>query len=264
MVNFSNIGRIFYGIAIAGIGLTTIYFNGYSYFLLPPLHFLNPGPSMLHYVTGTIFILVGACIVFKKKIRQVSFLFGCVLLLIFCFFYIPYMFSVNSNYMHLAEWENAEKELFLATGAFIIAACFSEKNENAINPFWGKLMTFGTTLFSIPIVSFGILHFQFAKDVSNMVPSWIPFPIFWTYLAGIGLLGSGISIILKIKTGLIAGLLGTIILIWFIILHIPRVIVSSIADMEGEVASAFLALAYSGIAFVIAGAAKKKVLTVAD
>jgi hypothetical protein len=47
------------------------------------------------------------------------------------------------------------------------------------------------------------------------------------------------------------------IFIWFIILHIPRVITSSSADMGGEVTSAFLALAYSGIAFAIAGAAKK-------
>jgi hypothetical protein len=37
------------------------------------------------------------------------------------------------------------------------------------------------------------------------------------------------------------------------------VIVSPVADREGEVTSAFLALAYSGIAFVIAGATKKMV-----
>jgi len=62
---------------------------------------------------------------------------------------------------------------------------------------------------------------------------------------------------LKIKIGLIASLLGTMIFIWFIFLHIPRVIASPFAYMGGEVTSAFLALAYSGIAFVIAGASKK-------
>jgi uncharacterized membrane protein YphA (DoxX/SURF4 family) len=227
--------------------------------LLPPQNFLLSGPIMLTYIFGTLFILVGVCIVFEKKTRPVSFLFGCVLLLIFCFFFVPYQFMVNPNYMHLAEWENAEKELALAGGAFVIASCFSEKSENSIDRFWGKLMPFGAILFSIPIISFGILHLLFTKEASTLVPLWVPYPIFWTFLAGIALIGSGVAIILKIKPGLIAALLGAMIFIWFIILHIPRVIVSPSADRGDEIVSAFLALAYSGIAFVIAGAAKKKV-----
>ena len=120
-------------------------------------------------------------------------------------------------------------------------------------------MRFGSIMFSIPIITFGILHLLYAKDVSTLIPSWIPHPVVWTYLAGIGLMGSGIAIILKIKPGLIATLLGIMIFTWFIILHIPRVIASLVTDLEGEVTSAFLALAYSGIAFVIAGANRKAV-----
>ncbi len=259
MINLSSIGRIFYGIALAGTGISTIYFNDYPYYLLPPLHFLTPGAAIFHYIVGTLLFLVGICIVFQKKIRTVSFLFGCLLLLVFCFLYIPYQFMDYPKHLQLAEWENSEKELSLVAGAFIIAACFSEKTENPFSRFGGRQMGLGSILFSIPIISFGILHFKFAKDVSTMVPTWIPYPIFWTYLAGIGLLGSGISIILKIKTRFIAALLGTIIFIWFAILHIPETIASSYADLGGEIPSTFLALAYSGMAFVIAGAAKKKV-----
>src|SRR5450631_471676 len=102
---------------------------------------------ILTYILGTLFILVGVCIVLEKKTRPVSLLFGTVLLLIFCFFYIPYQFMVNSNYMHLAEWENAEKELALAGGAFVIAGCFSEKNENLFTRFWGKFMRVGAIMF---------------------------------------------------------------------------------------------------------------------
>ena len=244
---------------MAGIGFPAIYFNSFPYMVLPPLKFITPGPAFLHYISGAIFILVGICIVFEKKIRHVSLLFGGLLLLIFCFCFIPYQFIANPNYMHLAEWENAEKELSLAGGAFVIAGCFSVKNEKLLYRFLGKLIPLGDVFVAIPIISFGILHFQFAKEVSTMVPSWIPHPIFWTYLAGIGLLGSGISIILKVKTRFIAALLGTIIFIWFAILHIPETIASSYVDLGGEITSTFLALAYSGMAFVIAGVSKKKV-----
>ena len=160
--------------------------------------------------------------------------------------------------MHLVDWENAEKELALAGGAFVIAGCFSKKNEPSLKRLWGKLIPFGAILFSITMISFGILHFLYAKDVSDYVPSWVPNRLFWTYLAGTGLIGSGLAIILKIKPGLAATLLGTMIFTWFIILHIPRVIGSPVAYMGSEVTSALIALAYSGIAFVIAGATKKQ------
>ena len=258
MGNLSTIGRVFYGIAIAVLGLLTIYYKDFPYMLIPPKHLWIPDLVMIAYIFGAMLILAGVCIVFQKKTRTVSLLLGSLLLLIFCFYYIPYEFMVSSNYMHLVDWENAEKELALAGGAFVVAGCFSEKNENSLNRFLGKLIPFGAILFSITMISFGILHFQYAKDVQDYVPSWVPNRLFWTYLAGTGLIGSGVAIILKIKPGLAAALLGTMIFIWFIILHIPRVIVSPVAYMGSEVTSAFIALAYSGIAFVIAGATKKQ------
>ena len=258
MGNLSKIGCIFYAIAIAAIGLQTIYYLDFPYILPFPEHFWIPGRVTLALIFGAMFVLAGACIVFEKKARQISLLFGGVLLLLFCFYYIPYEFLTNPNYMHLEEWENAEKELAFAGGAFVIAGCFPGKHENPLLRFLEKLIPLGAILFAVPIISFGILHFMVAKDAATMVPSWIPWHLFWIYFCGAALIGSGIGIIFKIKTRLIATLLGLMIFIWFIILHIPSVIAAPAADMQGEVTSAFLALAYSGIAFVIAGVANKK------
>jgi len=48
------------------------------------------------------------------------------------------------------------------------------------------------------------------------------------------------------------------ILIWFIILHIPRAMAQPVAKGGEEVASAFSALAFSGITFVIAGVSSRR------
>ncbi len=252
-----NIGRIFYGIAMAGIGFQIIYYHDFPYWLLPPKHSWIPGLVMIASIFGILFVLTGACIVFEKKTRAASLLTGTVLLLIFCFYFIPYEFMASSRYMHLLQWENAEKELAFCSGAFIIAGCYSETNEIPFYRFLGKLILFWPILFSIPIISFGILHFLYAKDVADYVPSWVPNHMLWTYLAGTALIVSGLAIILKIKSRLAAFLLGIMILIWFIVLHVPRVIASPAAYLGSEITSAFIALAYSGIAFVIAGASKK-------
>jgi uncharacterized membrane protein len=258
MGNLSNVGRIFYGTAIAVLGFLTIYYNDFPYMLIPPKHGWIPGLVMIAYISGAMLILAGTCIVFKKKTRPISLLLGTVLLLIFCFYFIPYEFIASSNYMHFGDWENAAKELALSGGAFVIAGSFSEKDKNALTRFLGKLIPFGTILFSITIISFSIDHFLYAKEAADYVPSWMPYHLFWIYFTGAALFGSGLAIILKIKPGVAAALLGAMIFTWFIILHIPRMIASPVAYMGSEVASAFIALAYSGIAFVIAGAPKKQ------
>ena len=261
MRNLFSKGHKFYGIGIIGIGFLTIYYADFPYMLIPPKHSWIRGLAMISYIFGAILFLAGACIVFEKKIRTISLLLGGVLLLIFCFYFIPYQLIVSSKFMQLGDWENAEKELALSCGAFVIAGCFPGKNEKTLIRFLAKLIPFGTIFFALTIISFGIDHFLYAKDVADYVPSWIPNHMFWIYFAGISLIGSGIAIILKIRATLIAALLGTMIFIWFIILHIPYVVASHFSDTGGEVTSAFLALAYSGIAFVIAGAAKPWLLS---
>jgi len=256
MENISRIGRIFYGLALAEIGIQAIYCRDFPYMLFPSNHLVVPGLAILAVIGGVLFILAGASIIFEKKVRQVSLLSAGVLLLIFCFHYIPYEFIVSGNYMHLAEWENAEKELALAGGALAIAGCFPIKNEGPLYASLGKLIPLGAVFFSITMVSFGILHFMYTKDASTLVPSWIPGAIPWTLFCGAALIGSGIAIILKIKVELFAALLGLMIFLWVIMLHAPRVIVAPAAERADEISSVFIALAYSGIALVISGAAK--------
>jgi uncharacterized membrane protein len=240
-----------------GIGFLTIYYADLPYMLIPAKHSGIPGLAIVSYIFGAMLILAGACTVFEKKIRTISLLLGGVLLSIFCFYFIPYQLIISSKYVQLGDWENAEKELALSGGAFVIAGCFSGKNEKTLIRLLAKLIPLGTIFFAITIISFGVDHFLYAKEAADYVPSWIPNHMFWIYFAGMSLLGSGIAIILKIRVRLFAGLLGTMIFIWFIILHIPYVVASRFADRGGEVTSAFLALAYSGVAFVIAGAARK-------
>jgi uncharacterized membrane protein YphA (DoxX/SURF4 family)/uncharacterized membrane protein len=257
MVKLSGIGRIFYGIAIAGMGVQAMYVHSFPYILPIPEHAWNSAVLILAYIFGILLFLTGLCFIIGKKSRQAGLLLGAVLLLIFCFYYIPFEIITNPNYTHFAEWENAEKELALAGGALVVAGCFPAGNDTALSRFLAKLIPAGVIFFAITIVSFGILHFMFGKEVAFLVPAWIPYPIFWIYFAGAALLGSGLAIILKIRVPLLASLLGIMIFLWFVILHIPRVAVASVADRPGELTSAFLALAYSGIAFVVAGVAKK-------
>lgn len=260
MEKLIKVGRIFYGIAIAGIGFQQIFYADFHPMTFPPQHAWLPGPAIWAYVTGAALIIVGAAIVFEKYARTVSLILGGVFFAIFCFYYIPYEVIVDPYYKHLGVWANAEKELALAGGAFVVAGSFPKHHTNARKSSLfikalEKLIPFGGIFFSVTMISFGIDHFLYTAGIATMVPSWIPSHVFWTYFAAVALIGAGIEIIFKVKLDVIATLLGTMIFIWFIILHIPGAIAHPFTDKGNEVTSAFSALAFSGTAFVIAGIA---------
>jgi len=237
-------GRIFYGLAMAAMGILTICYRDFPYMLIPPKHDWISNHIILVYLSGTLLFLAGACIVLGKKLRLVSLLLGIVLLSIFVFWFIPYELFVSPNYMHFGAWENAAKELSLAGGAFVIAG---ERRS----------LPLGIFLFGLTILSFSIDHFLYARQAVGYIPSWIPNKLFWMYFTGTALLGSSLGIILNVRRGLMAALLGAMILIWVLMLHIPKAVSESGGGGGGEVSSAFLALAYCGIAFVIAGVSLK-------
>jgi uncharacterized membrane protein YphA (DoxX/SURF4 family) len=256
-------GRIFYGIAMAGVGFQQLFYADFHPMIFPPSHAWLPGLAFWAYLTGAALLAAGAAIVFEKKARTVSLVLGAILLALFCFYYIPYEFIVDPYYKHLGVWGDAEKELALAGGAFCVAASFPAENTNVQKKslfikLLERITPLGSIFFSITMISFGIDHLLYTDGISLLVPSWIPHPIFWTYFAAVALIGSGVAIILKIKLNVIATLLGVMIFIWLIILHIPRAIDQPLANKGNEVTSAFSALAFVGIAFVIACSRKNK------
>jgi uncharacterized membrane protein YphA (DoxX/SURF4 family) len=85
-----------------------------------------------------------------------------------------------------------------------------------------------------------------------LIPAWIPGALFWTYFGAVALIGAGVCFLLNIKLRLIGILAGIMLLLWFIVLHIPRAIANPDMEKGNEITSVFQALAFSGISFLIA------------
>lgn len=236
MPKLSVIGRIFYGLSMAAMGLITIYYRDFPYMLIPPHHHWISDHVILVYLSGALLFLAGVCITLGKMLKTASRLLGAVLLFIFCVYFVPYELASSARYTHYGQWENSVKELALAAGALAIAG-----------------YRFGVILFALAIISFGIDHYVYAHEATGYMPEWIPQKLFWLYFTGTALLASGLAILLNIKRSLAAVLLGAMIFIWVIIVHIPKTMAAPLAVNEGEITSAFLALAYCGIAFFAAG-----------
>lgn len=249
---FIKIARYFYCISIAGIGFQQFMYADFRAVILPLW------PAWLHvavlaYITGVALIAASIFILLEKKDRTVSLLLGGFLFVLFIAFQCTYILFVQPNSpRHLGLWTDALKELALAGGAFIMAQLSVNTANNHTTNLLEKLMYFGRIFFGIMLIAFGLDHFYYTDFVATLVPSWIPANIFWTYFAGVALIGSGAAIILKILIKPVSLLLSAMLLLWFILLHMPRAISDPYTGNGNEITSVFEALAFSGIALGIA------------
>jgi uncharacterized membrane protein len=256
MENLIRTGRAFYGIGIAGIGVQQFIYSDFRPVLLPQWPSWIPFLAGCAYVAGAALIITGAIIIFSKNAARTALVLGIGFLIFFLVFHVTYQLFISPYSFHLGLWTDPLKELAFSGGAFVIVASYPSKKFNTDKSFRTGFadifIPYGRIFFSITIIVFGIDHFIYKEFVATLVPAWIPWHLFWTYFAGVALIGAGSCIILKIKLKLIGLLLGIMLFIWFVILHIPRAVTDPYIDKGNEVTSVFEALAFSGVAFLIA------------
>jgi uncharacterized membrane protein len=143
---------------------------------------------------------------------------------------------------------NGFKTLWLIGGALLIMTSIAayEKHEK-------KVIWFNIIILFLFFVDCGIAHFQYAEFVQNLIPGFIPFPLFFTYFAGVCLVSGGVGLLIPQTQTYAAMLLGIQIAGWFILLHVPRALMIGGDEWIGVGES----LAVSGICFMICAASKK-------
>jgi uncharacterized membrane protein YphA (DoxX/SURF4 family) len=255
-------GRSFYGVCMAALGIQQLFYASFRSVFLPPWPAGLAGLTLCAYLASAILIVAGIAIVVETKARAVALVLGGILLVLFGFCHVPYMIFVNPYSSHLGAWTDPFKELALAGGAFVVAGSFPEAKANGDRSLLLRLLEtlipVGGIFFSLTMIAFGIDHFLYTEIAAKLVPAWIPGHTFWTYFSGVALIGAGVGIITRIKLKVVGMLLGTMIFLWFVLLHIPRAIADPFVGKGNEVTSAFEALGFSGIAFVLAYGVRRR------
>jgi uncharacterized membrane protein len=255
-------GRTFFAVGLIGIGLQHFQFGEFRPVILPewPAGWQSFAPGA--YITGLMLIIAGFIILLYKYAEKTCLLLAGFFFIFFLVFHFTFLVFFNPNSFHLGSWTNALKELAFSGGSLVMSGSFvNDKKAEFNKPIFSmleKTIPAGVIFFSIMMIVFGIDHFIYTDFVASLVPSWIPGHVFWTYFAGIALIGSGVGMILKKTRSTVALLTGIMVLLWLILLHIPRAVADPHMDKGNEVTSVFEALAYGGVALVIAGLNPKK------
>jgi uncharacterized membrane protein len=245
-----RVGRIFYAIGLIGIGVQHFVFADFIPVIVPAWPGWIPGRPFWAYAIGAALIAAGLAINFNWKGRTVAAILGAAILILVLIAHVPAQLAGYP--WHLGSWTNAFKALALSGGAWVVAGSLREQSPAATPAALERIMPLGRYFLPIMVIAFGIDHFLYREFVATLVPAWIPGAMFWTYFAGAALIAAGLGMFFDFKARLASGLLGIMIFLWFLFLHIPRAIADPHSGKGNEWTSVFEALAFSGIAFILA------------
>ncbi len=105
--------------------------------------------------------------------------------------------------------------------ALLLAGGFAAKNEIARARGLDKIAALGDVSFAIPLAVFGALHLFGPDSVLPIVPEYMPWPMFWVYLVGFGLMAASVSIALRIGVRWSGFLFGIMMFLFVAMIHFP-------------------------------------------
>lgn len=143
-------------------------------------------------------------------------------------------------------WPYFAGVVLLAIGLFAVGKEMSQARGLDRITVWGRVF------FAMPMAVFAAQHFTATKFIVLVMPSWIPVHRFWVYFVGLALIAAALSITLRLGARLAATLLGIMLVLFVLLIHIPRVAANPADRIAWAVA--LRDLAFSGGAWCFAGA----------
>jgi uncharacterized membrane protein len=150
------------------------------------------------------------------------------------------MLSPSINY-----WMSLVGLIYFVAGVFIL------RKEISASRGWDKLITLGSVFMAVPLAMFGTDHLCSPGPIKDLVPSWMPGHLFWTYLVGCALVAAATSLTVRKFVRLSFSLLGLMFFLFVCLMHIPNVFVDPKDRFAWEIV--LRDISYSGAGFALAG-----------
>lgn len=256
MTNLKSYGRVFYGVGIIGIGGMHFVYKGIRPMIMPIPHQVTANFSVLIYLMALYIIASGVLITMGRYVKPTALLLGLFFFICLLAGHLPPHLPPNAK---SDGWMEAIEFFALCGGAFVVALAYPGGKPSPFFDKLSKVAPAGIWVYALMLCVFGIGHLLLAQSVSKMVPPYIPWPVFWTYLAGIALLGSGLAFLIKFKVRQIGLLFALVLFLWLIMLHLYYAIMFPQFQEGQNITGSFQTLSFCGTAILIAFTGERRV-----
>jgi len=102
-----------------------------------------------------------------------------------------------------------------------LIALWAAKTDLARASGLDKVVVLSNLCFALPLAVFGAEHLSDPGDIAPLVPSFVPWHLFWTYFVGFALLAASLSIATKIQVRWSGLLFGTMMFLFVSMMDLP-------------------------------------------
>jgi|HubBroStandDraft_6_1064221.scaffolds.fasta_scaffold00125_35 uncharacterized membrane protein len=141
---------------------------------------------------------------------------------------------------------------YFAGIVILVAGIFANGKEVLRAHGTEKIVALGPIFFAIPMAVFASQHFTEAAGVATIVPRWLPWHLFWTYFIGTAIIAASLGMVTKIQGRLAAILLSVLLIVFVVLLHIPRIVAHPKDVFAWATACRDLAFSGGALAYVCA------------
>jgi uncharacterized membrane protein YphA (DoxX/SURF4 family) len=122
------------------------------------------------------------------------------------------------------EFSRTAASMCLAGILLFLIALWAAKTDLARDRGLDKVVALSNLCFAIPLAVFGALHLSAARGLMQLVPTYMPWRLFWAYFVGCALLTASLSIATKIQVQWSGLLFGIMMFLFVAMLMIPGAI----------------------------------------
>jgi len=137
-----------------------------------------------------------------------------------------------------------------------LIGALAAKNDVAQAHGLDRVVALGNLFFAASLAVFGAEHFAAAQGISELVPKFMPWPLFWTYLVGVALIAASLSIAMKIQVRWSGLLFGIMMFTFVAMMDLP----GTLKNLHNRIIWALLCreLSFGAAGWVLAGTAMAK------
>src|SRR5579872_1845443 len=145
---------------------------------------------------------------------------------------------------------------YVAGVVLFVIGLLAARNDVAQARGLDKVVALGNLFFALPLAVFGAEHFSAAQGISQMVPKFVPWHLFWAYFVGTAWFAAALSIATKIEVRWSGLLFGIAMFLFVAMMDLP----GSLAQPNNRINWILMLreLSFGGGGWILAGAALSK------
>ncbi len=220
-----NLSRLAFAFSVGALGVQHIILDHYIDTKPPAEHWTDVSLLIIALGYKLWLITLAIALLLEYKVRTFAISMGYLIIAWIFFRHVP---LVIQNIRDPAELNSMCMGIALAGGAFVVSDSYTDRLTMRRSQFrrLSHTKSYWKFCFGPPMIVFGFQHLLYAEFVASQIPVWIPARYFWANATGIALIAAGISIVAEVKNKLSTLLLASMIGLWILVLHLPRVLTS--------------------------------------